>query len=136
MKKKLNCILLVDDNHADNHFHRIIIKGMNIAEHIEVALNGMEAINFLNKENQTPPELIFLDINMPKMNGWEFLDAYKNLDAKQKSKVIIMMLTTSSNPLDVERAKQIEEVTGYEVKPLTEEMLNEILAQHFSEDTN
>lgn len=130
MKKKLNCILLIDDNQADNRYHQIVIKGMNITERIEVALDGVEALNFLNQENSSP-DLIFLDINMPKINGWEFLKEYQKLSAKQKAKIIIVMLTTSDNPKDLERAKQIKEVAGYKVKPLTEELLTEILEQHF-----
>ncbi len=130
MKTKLNCILLIDDNHADNYFHQIVINEMNIAKRIEVALDGAEALEFLHN-SETPPELIFLDINMPKVNGWEFLKAYQALHAKQKAKTIIIMLSTSDNPKDVERTKDIKEVGGYKVKPLNEEMLIEILKQHF-----
>jgi AmiR/NasT family two-component response regulator len=68
---------------------------------------------------------------MPKVNGWEFLKAYQALHAKQKAKTIIIMLSTSDNPKDVERTKDIKEVGGYKVKPLNEEMLIEILKQHF-----
>ena len=134
MKKKLNCILLVDDNAADNRYHKIIIKAMNITEHIEIALDGEEAINFLKKESQTPPEIIFLDINMPKMNGWEFLDVYQELKAEQRANVMIVMLTTSSNPDDEKKAKQISEVTSFKTKPLTEEMLTELLEKHFPDN--
>src|SRR6266542_549835 len=100
---------------------------------IEIALNGLEALAYLKIENQVPPEIIFLDINMPKMNGWEFLDRYKHLDKQQKAKVVIMILTTSANPDHIKRAKEIEEVTGYETKPLDKEMLKEILHEHFQD---
>jgi CheY-like chemotaxis protein len=133
MKKKLNCILLVDDNREDNVFHQIILKKMNIVNRIDIVLNGVEALEYLRKENQTPPELIFLDINMPKMNGWEFLEQYKHLDAKQKARVVIMILSTSANPDDIRKAKEIKEVTGFETKPLTEKMMLEILNQHFQD---
>ena len=133
MKKKLNCILLVDDNSEDNVFHQIILKKMNIVNRIDIVLNGVEALEYLRKENQTPPELIFLDINMPKMNGWEFLEQYKHLDAKQKARVVIMILSTSANPDDIRKAKEIKEVTGFETKPLTEKMMLEILNQHFQD---
>ena len=126
--------MLIDDNIADNHYHQIIIKGMNITEHIEVALDGVEAINFLKSENKTQPELIFLDINMPRMNGWEFLKAYKDLSEEQKAKVIIVMLTTSGNPEHKTKAEKIEEVTGFKIKPLTEEILGEIIEQHFPDN--
>ena len=131
MKKKLECILLVDDNNDDNIYHKIVIERMDITKRIEIAMNGIEALAFLKKENQVIPELIFLDINMPKMNGWEFLEQYKNLNLNQKARITIMMLTTSANPDDIRKAKEIEEVTGYQTKPLTTEMLNEILDTYF-----
>src|SRR4051812_35217001 len=113
MKKKLNCILLVDDDDEDNFFHKIVIERMDVTDCIEVAENGIEALKFLKKENQAIPELIFLDINMPKMNGWEFLEEYKKLSPDQKARITIMMLTTSANPDDIKRAESIEEVDGY-----------------------
>jgi len=130
MTKKLNCILLVDDNDADNEYHQIVINRMGITDNICLAENGEEALAFLKKENQLLPELIFLDINMPRMNGWEFLEEYKKLDIDKK-RVIILMLTTSANPADLERAKKIEEVTGFQVKPLTAAMLTEIIESYF-----
>lgn len=133
MKKKLNCILLVDDDPDDNFFHQRIITKMDITNAIEVAKNGIEALEYLRKENQVIPELIFLDINMPKMNGWEFLLEYKDLDLSQKARITIMMLTTSANPDDIKRANEIEDVTGIKTKPLSVEMLNEILAMHFQD---
>ncbi len=133
MKNKLNCILLVDDDAEDNYFHQIVINEMNITERIEVALNGIEALAFLKKENQTHPDIIFLDINMPKMNGWEFMEAYTELRPDQKAKVVVVMLTTSENPKDKKRAEQFSEITGFNSKPLTEEMLNGILERSFPE---
>ncbi|MEO6190144.1 MAG: response regulator [Saprospiraceae bacterium] len=133
MKKKLNCILLVDDDEVDNYFHQIIINEMDIVNHLDIAKNGIEALAYLKKENQLPPEIIFLDLNMPKMNGWEFLNEYKQINEEQKAKVLIMILTTSANVDDIKRAKEIKEVTGFETKPLTKEMLMDILKQHFQD---
>ena len=133
MKRKLNCILLVDDVHEDCFFHQIVIKKMNITENISIAKNGIEALEFLSKENSLTPELIFLDINMPKMNGWEFLEHYKNLDPKRKARITIMMLTTSANPDDIKRAQQFEDLSGYKTKPLSVEILNDILNNYFSD---
>jgi CheY-like chemotaxis protein len=133
MKKKLSCILLVDDNYEDNFFHQIIINKMDITNSVQIAQDGLEALEFLKKEGQVIPELIFLDINMPKMNGWEFLEEYHKLDPKYKARITIMMLTTSANPDDVDKAKQIEDVTGFKTKPLTEEMLNGIIDEYFSD---
>ena len=131
MKNKLNCIMLIDDDEEDNFFHQIVIKEMNITEHVEVVLDGEEAMKFLTKENQTQPDLIFLDINMPKMNGWEFLESYKKLNAEHKAKVVVVMLTTSTNPDDKKRAEQFSEIVAFNSKPLTEEMVKEVLDRYF-----
>ena len=134
MKKKLNCILLVDDDPDDNYFHQIINNKMDIVNEINIAYNGIEAIAYLKTENRIPPDLIFLDLNMPKMNGWEFLDEYKNLSIAQKAKVIIVILTTSANPDHIARAKEIQDVTGFTTKPLSKEFLTEILEDHFQDN--
>ena len=133
MKKKLDCIMLVDDDSLDNRFHQIIIEEMGITDLIHIAQDGIEAINYLKRADSVKPDLIFLDINMPKMNGWEFLEAYKVLDEGQKSKIVIMMLTTSLNPWDRTKAEKISAITGFQVKPLSEEMLREILQKYFPE---
>jgi len=72
MQPQLNCILLIDDNDDDNFYHRIILSEAGVTKRIEVAETGYEALDFLQRIQQAP-ELIFLDINMPRMNGWEFL---------------------------------------------------------------
>lgn len=136
MKKKLNCIFLVDDDSEDNYFHQIVIREMNITDTIEIAQNGLEALAFLTKPNQVAPQLIFLDINMPKMNGWEFLEAYVKLSSDQKAKVIVVMLTTSINPADRKRAEQFPEIASFCSKPLTEKMMVEILEKNFPENGN
>lgn len=82
------------------------------------------------------PNIIFLDINMPKMNGWEFLEAYKELKAGQKAKVLVVMLTTSINPSDKKRAEQFPDIIGFNSKPLTEQMISQILDRYFPENKN
>lgn len=132
--KSLNCILLIDDNAFDNFYHQRVIRNSVTVEHIVVKESATSALEFLqNKENHINqhPDLIFLDINMPGMNGWEFLEEYDQLPETLKSKIIIVMLTTSSNPEDQMRAHNISSLSAYLSKPLLEESIKSIIQNHF-----
>ena len=136
--KKINCILLVDDNEADNVLHKIILDDADICNYVKVATDGINALEYIinagkpGQEAEYPkPDLILLDINMPRMNGFEFLEEYHKLDEKLKAKVTIVMLTTSLNPDDKKTATSYVEVKGFETKPLTIEMLKPILEDFF-----
>jgi CheY-like chemotaxis protein len=139
MKKKLNCIVLVDDNEADNFLHSRLLKKSAIADKIEIALNGKEALDLLTGkrkygkalESPPPPDLILLDINMPVMDGWEFLDEYQNLENKPKGKIVFIILTTSFNPADKVKAEKLLGGDCFYFKPLTFPMINEIIHNHF-----
>lgn len=102
---------------------------MGHTSHIKV-VDGLQALDYL-EQAEHGPDLIFLDINMPRMNGWEFLDRYRNLDPNHKAKVIIIMLTTSLNPADVFRSSHIPEISEFETKPLTQKKLETILTTFF-----
>ena len=100
-----------------------------------VAKNGQEAIELIREHclgHDGCPSLIFLDINMPVMNGFEFLDAFHHqLENDLNKSIIIVMLTSSLNPNDIERAKETG-VSEFLNKPLTEENLKNVLDKHFS----
>jgi CheY-like chemotaxis protein len=96
-------VLLVDDSRATNFMHRELIREADFAERIDVALDGEEALDFLRSGSDSeyfPPSVIFLDINMPKMDGFEFLEACKSLPEGQRGSLVIVMLTTSLDPGD------------------------------------
>jgi CheY-like chemotaxis protein len=141
MKKKLNCVLLVDDNDSDNFIHRRVLEKSGITNHVEIAMNGQEALEFLTTKaksghlegSYTQPELIFLDINMPVMDGWEFLEEYRKLKDIQKGKVVFVMLTTSLNPSDKVKAEKLLEPDCFHFKPLTLEMIDRIMQKSFPE---
>ncbi len=89
MKRKLDSILLVDDDESSNYFHQLIINKLNCAEHVHQACDGREALEILNDgiNGKFPiPSVIFLDVNMPGMNGWDFLEEYEKLDETKKIK--------------------------------------------------
>jgi CheY-like chemotaxis protein len=137
MKEKVGCILLVDDDEGVNFLNKMIIDECLTAKKVQVALNGKEALHFLKEKVDytkcLKPLLIFLDINMPVMDGWEFLDEYSQLEKHIKKHTAIVMLTTSFNPDDKKAAQKSNYVTAFKNKPLTEEALKEIVTQHFVE---
>ncbi|WP_010232099.1 response regulator [Gillisia marina] len=130
MDNNLNCILLIDDDEAVNFIHNRVIQKSGCAKEVAISRNGQEAIDFLTTmvDGKYPqPDLIFLDINMPVMNGWEFLEEYTKLEKEQKGKEIIVMLTTSLNPDDKELARKAGNIDDFHSKPLSVEDLNKIL---------
>jgi CheY-like chemotaxis protein len=128
-KKRINCILLIDDNADDNIYNQIIIEKMNMTDNIKVAENGIEALNYL-EEDQKPPDLILLDINMPKMNGWEFLEIYRAYCAENKLSSNVVVLASSLSKEEEQRLDSISVIASHKIKPLTKSMLEEISGQY------
>jgi CheY-like chemotaxis protein len=129
---KLACILLVDDDNTTNFVNRMLLQDLAVTEKVIEAKNGQEAIKFLQEQSQNNgcPQLILLDVKMPVMDGFEFLEAYEKLEFEQKESIIIVMLTTSLHPRDVERLQNLP-IKGYLNKPLTKDKMLDLLSQHF-----
>ncbi len=133
--KKLDRILLIDDDIPTNFYNKKIIELVGCANHVETCTSAQQGLDYLNSKTEDgthpQPELIFLDINMPVMTGWDFLDEYEKLPEDIKGQIIVVMLTTSMNPDDEERAAE-RKIGGYSKKPLSEEELRKIIQEHFS----
>lgn len=122
--------MLIDDNPNDNFFHQRIITKADCAENVVIKETAVEALNSI-KRKEVVPELIFLDVNMPIMTGWEFLEEYNKLDLQLHGRVVVVMLTSSTNAEDMERAAGLVMVADYQIKPLTKPKLQEVLEKHF-----
>lgn len=142
MKVKLNCILLIDDDEPTNFLNRLAVEELNCTNTIKIIPSAREALDYIACSGQPEPlnsdcpkpEIIFLDINMPAINGWEFLDRYEALPEAHKNSVIVIMLTTSFNPEDEWKARSIPSVKEFRNKPLTSALLQDILVRYFPEN--
>jgi len=127
---KCETIYVIDDDDVCQFIANSVITESKLVNHIKMFNNGKEAIDFI-EENITDitllPEIILLDLTMPVMDGWEFLENYILLKPRIGKKIYIYVLTSSTNPKDFERAKNINEVTDYVVKPITIENFVELL---------
>lgn len=129
--KKIECILLVDDSSSTNFYHKKLIEISGQADSIYEAENGLEALDYMNKKGKFTtshprPSIIFLDINMPKMDGFEFLENYTKLPDAKKADIIIVFLTTSNWTKDKVKAIESKLVYDFIEKPLTKETLQRI----------
>jgi CheY-like chemotaxis protein len=125
----INCILLVDDDKINNFINSLTIKKMGIAEEIISFTKGQEALHFLKEADSKEkkyPGLILVDMNMPLMDGFEFMKEFRALNSKNKDSVHIIILTTSTNPLDIKRMADLG-ITQFLDKPLSKEALTEAL---------
>ena len=132
--------MLIDDDEPTNFLNTMIIEEAGCTNHLQIEDSGQRALNYLvNSEKCVRgnkkylwPDLIFVDINMPAMNGWEFLAGYNELVKEHMGEIIMVMLTTSLNPDDEVKAKNFAGVTDFRLKPLTEQLLSEILDTYFT----
>ncbi|MFN3999841.1 response regulator [Algoriphagus sp.] len=133
--KKLDCVLLIDDDEATNFYHTIILEEEFTGVHIQSVRSAKEGLDFLlcnGKYAEYPqPGIIFLDINMPGMNGWEFLEKYNELTKDIHERSVVVMLTTSLNPDDQERAATIPVVKEFVIKPLTPDTFWKVVHENF-----
>lgn len=128
--KTIKNLTLIDDDDIFVFLTKKAVESTNLVELIKVFGNGLDAINFL-KENcynvDSLPEIILLDLSMPIMDGWQFLDQFTKLIPKIDKKITIYICSSSISPSDVLLAKKNNAVSDYIIKPVTKEKLIELI---------
>ena len=126
----LNKILCVEDNQIMQNIYRRMIPVAEFAQEVVSVYNGQEAIDYIKKvmtsNGDSFPELIFLDLNMPTMSGWTFLEEIEQLLDSDEEEPRVVIVTSSVDPKDVEKAQKYPSIVDFLSKPLTFEMLEEL----------
>ena len=133
---KIKTIIVVDDDPVSNFLCSRIISKAEINAEVKAFLHGREALDFIEegiRSNTDLPDLILLDVNMPLMNGWEFLDEYKILVPKMTKVVPVFILSSSVYNQDIQKARAIPEVSDYLIKPISIELIKELWSKQFLE---
>ncbi|MCH2045435.1 MAG: response regulator [Saprospiraceae bacterium] len=126
-------LFLVDDDKVFTFLTTRIIAKNNLVEQVKVFGNGLDILNFIAEnihDVASLPEIILLDLNMPIMDGWQFLERYIDLLPKIDKEIKIYVLSSSIFPEDIDKAKTIQAVSDYIIKPLTGDKLINILRKN------
>lgn len=122
--KQLKNLFLVDDDEIMVYLTKRLVVKTNLVKLTQVFGNGKDLLDYLLENHNKPdllPEIIFLDLFMPVMDGWQFLEEYKILKPKMAKQIIIYIISSSVSPTDINRAKNSSDVADYIIKPITKE---------------
>lgn len=125
----LNLVMLIDDNEIDNFISKRIIELSQFAKRVEVKDSGRSALEYLEQHKDEPdllPELIFLDINMPIVDGFMFLYELENFPKTVQKKCKVVILSSSDNKKDIDKIISNDHVIKFITKPLTDQALSEL----------
>ena len=130
--KNIEILALVDDDDTFVFVTKKIIEKTNHVKEVKVFNNGLDALNYLKDDlnkSYLLPEVIFLDLSMPIMDGWQFLNEFVNIESENAKKIIIYICSSSISPHDISRAKSISAVSNFIIKPVTKDKFEEIILQ-------
>lgn len=122
-------VVLIDDDATTNYLNKLVIERSEMVDDVVVFHSANEALaHYKAHFDDFDGALILLDINMPIMNGWEFLESYGLIEKKGNEKIVL--LTSSISPLDKKRAAENPHVVDYRSKPLSTDLLKELISSH------
>lgn len=131
MQEAKHNVCLIDDDNIYQFTARKIIESTGLVKSIQSFYNGKEAIDFFKDEtNHNPdtlPDVIFLDINMPVMNGWEFLDEYNTFYSALPKRIVVYVVSSSIDDNDVRRSREYQAVSDYIIKPVNRSTYLELI---------
>ena len=133
MVKELPLIGIIDDDKIYQFILTSIINKNKLAKNILSFSDGEKAIQYLtsNKtKNEKIPDILFLDVNMPIMDGWMFIEEYARIKNDITKKIVVFMLSSSMNPIDIDRAAKINEISNYIIKPIKFEEVKRVFDNH------
>lgn len=122
-------VCLIDDDNIYQYTARVILESTGLAKQIHSFYNGSEAITYFRDEKNldTLPDVIFVDINMPVMNGWEFLEEYHKLYAMLPKSIAVYVVSSSVDSSDMQKSRSYKAVNDYLVKPVNRSKYQELM---------
>lgn len=124
-------VCLIDDDHIYQFTARKMLESTGLAKQIYSFYDGEAAIRYLKNEDNISqnkvPDVIFLDINMPVMDGWQFLEEYKSLVGRFPRPITVYMVSSSVDDYDIQRARQFREIADYFIKPMPREKYRQLI---------
>ena len=134
--EKLSQVLIIDDDSLTAYLHKTFIKKFGVSHQVQVVSDGEQALQLIknciqSKNEDKIPQLIFLEVDMPVARGYEFLEAFNELEFNNKDSVIVPVLTCSVSRRQKSRTKEYP-IKDYIEKPLTEERMMGLMKKHFS----
>jgi CheY-like chemotaxis protein len=124
-------IMLIDDDRLQVHALKKIVENTGLAGMVSIFADGKEAVDYLTEQTQlgdTLPDVIFLDINMPVMNAWKFLEAYSRIKRRLYRPIAVYVVTSSTSGVDMAHSRHFDTVKGYITKPVTKDKIYQVLS--------
>ncbi len=130
--KVLDDVCIIDDDHIFIYGVKRLMEETSFCESLQVYENGQDALEQLQaniSEGGSLPSIIFLDLNMPMMSGWEFLDEYLKIDGQDPTQSKVYIVSSSIDPKDLLRIKDYDVICNYILKPITQDDLQNIIVE-------